>query len=205
MTDSFDKQRVEPFEKEIGSPATKEEAWEDIFEAGETGTLPFATTDTYLDAYRVQSEDENKKILAFKLGVEEYALDILEVKEILRFQPPTFVPRTKPFVLGVISIRGEVLPILDLKHRMGLGQTKITEKTRILIVERRDERFGLTVDAITSVEDLSRTDIESSPHVRSTQEEGFVEGIGRRGERILILVRVTEVLNFGSAAELEKT
>lgn len=178
-------------------------AWEDIFGSAGSGNLRLATADTYLDAYRVEKkEEDNRKFLAFFLGKEEYAVELPAIKEILKYQAPTFVPRTKPFVLGVISVRGEVLPIIDLKLRMDLGETLISGKTRILVAEHNNERFGLTVDSITSVEVLPPSSIQPPP-ITTGRDKEFIEGIGRIGDRLLILTCTTEVLDFGAAAESE--
>ncbi len=178
-------------------------AWEEIFGSTGDGKIKFATADTYLDAYRANREEKTgRKFLAFFLGTEEYAADLRSIKEILKYQVPTYVPRTRPFLLGVISVRGEVLPVLDLKRKTGMGETRITNKTRILVVERDNERFGLTVDEISSVEVLPPSSIQPPP-VSSGREKEFVEGIGRIGERLLILISMAEILDFGDCSESE--
>jgi len=182
----------------------REEGWEDLFKSSTMGGFDLATEDTYLDAYKQQTEDTDlQQVLAFWMGSEEYALDLLEVKEILRYQPPTRVPRTKPFILGVISVRGEVLPVLDLMSRMGLGQTKANDTTRILVVERDGERYGLTVDAISGVEELTPSHVEPPPPAMKGQEDDFLSGIGRIGARMLILIQLSVVLSFHAPLALE--
>lgn len=187
-------------------PEPKEEGWEDLFESSTVDGFELATEDTYLDAYKQETRDNDvQQVISFWMGPEEYALDLLEVKEILRYQPPTCVPRTKPFILGVISVRGEVLPVLDLMARMGLGHSKANDTTRILVVEREGERYGLTVDSISGVEELTTDHVEPPPPAMKGQEDDFLSGIGRIGSRMLILIQLSTVLSFEAALALEAT
>jgi purine-binding chemotaxis protein CheW len=186
-----------------------EEAWEDLF-SGEQTQLKLATEETYLDAYNQtpKIQKDQKKVLAFWLGREEYGMDLLDVNEILRPKAITPVPRTRDFVLGVISVRGEVLPVIDLRRRMGLEHGSHTRRqsdpdrdgqARILVVSLDEEQFGLIVDAVSGVTVLDTHQIELSPPVVSRQEGELVTGIGRVGARMIILVRLDAVLDFEAA------
>ena len=142
--------------------------------------LPLATEATYRHGYtrRDRRADFQREVLTFLLGVEEYALDIVRIREILRLRPVTEVPRAPSFVLGVLSVRGEVMPVIDLRRRMGMPPQEPTKDTRVLIGVQKDEPCGLLVDAVRQVVRMRDEDIEPPPpSVGGTSE--FVAGIGR--------------------------
>jgi len=174
------------------------------------GDLPLATEDTYrrsLDE-RVK-EAGGKRFLTFMLAGEEYALDILRISEIIRLRPLTEVPRTPPFVKGIISVRGVIVPILDLRMRLGLPAPEPGPQARILIVKRDEEPCGLIVDEVMHVVRLHPEDIEPPPPMRSGPIAEFVSGIGRpasilmpgAGARMLIVLNVDAVLAFEIASQ----
>jgi purine-binding chemotaxis protein CheW len=199
MSNKEDEKRAD----EMSEP--HEEAWDDLLGRADS-ELELATEDTYLDAYSPRSELEGERqILGFWLGKEEYALDLLEVNEILRWRPCTPVPRTRDFVLGVISVRGDVLPVIDLRKRLGLEGDGAVEACRVLVVGKESERFGLLVDSVSGVTRLAADQIEPTPPMMSRQEADFVAGIGRAGPRMLILIQLEAVLDFEAAIQEETT
>ena len=145
------------------------------------------------------------RVLTFMLGTEEYAVDILRIREIIRMRPITAVPRAPAFVPGVLSLRGTILPIVDLRMRLRLPAAGFDKRTRILVVAADDgELFGLLVDEVRNVVPLRAEEIEATPAVISSTQADFRAGIGRppsgaRGEvgtAIVILVNLDAVLRF---------
>jgi len=127
------------------------------------------------------------EMLSFRLGGEEYVLPVDDVREVLKSRELTIVPNSPPHVLGVTSIRGRVLPVIDLGRRLGLPPAVRDEKARIIIISPDDEDAGIMVDRVTGVVRISPDAIRPAPE---TVEQGaeFLKGIARKGERLYILL-----------------
>jgi len=126
-------------------------------------------------------------MLSFRLGSEEYVLPVDEVQEVLKSRELTMVPNSPPHVLGVTSIRGTVLPVLDLGRRLGLPPATRDEKARIIIISPDDEDAGILVDRVTGVVRISPDAVRPAPE---TIEQGaeFLKGIARKDDRLYILL-----------------
>lgn len=178
-----------------------EQAWDQLFGGAETTGIVFATEETYHKAQEEGiREADVRQLLAFNVGGEDYAVDLHEVKEILKHRPVTSVPRTKDFVVGVISVRGVVMPVLDLARRLGLGPGEVTPHTRILVVGDLEQRYGLVVDGVMGVERGADLRVEPPPGVISGHAAEFFEGIGRMGSKMFILLCLDAILNFEAEA-----
>jgi purine-binding chemotaxis protein CheW len=127
------------------------------------------------------------EMLSFLLGGEEYVLPVDEVREVLKSRELTIVPNSPPHVLGVTSIRGTVLPVIDLGRRLGLPPSTRDERARIIIISPDDEDAGIVVDRVTGVVRISPDAIRPAPE---TVEQGaeFLKGIARKGDRLYILL-----------------
>jgi purine-binding chemotaxis protein CheW len=147
-------------------------------------------------AQAVVTEPSGKvELLAFMLGDEEYALKMEEAREIIRWRKPTKVPRAPEYVIGIISLRGIILPVFDVKKRLGLGEMKPSRYTRIIVVSEGGSLSGMVVDRITGVTAVPEKGIESAPAVIGGNEAEYIEGVGRAGERLLILIRASRALS----------
>ena len=172
-------------------------------------TRPFVTEEDY-HRRATRGESFKLEVLTFSLGDEEYGLDIQRLREIVRVRPITEVPRAPGFVLGIIGVRGEVLPVLDLRRRLRLPAppAPAPPAARVIIVRREAEAFGLQVDAVRQVVRLREQDIEATPPMLGGADSEFIAGIGRptlgqeraRGERIVILLALDAVLDFRRGA-----
>jgi len=127
------------------------------------------------------------EMLSFRLGGEEYVLPVDDVREVLKSRALTSVPNSPPHILGVTSIRGTVLPVIDLGKRLGLPPSVKDEKARVIIISPDDEDAGIVVDRVTGVVRISPDDIRPSPE---TIEQGaeFLKGIARKDDRLYILL-----------------
>jgi purine-binding chemotaxis protein CheW len=144
----------------------------------------------------VTSESSGKiELLAFMLGDEEYALKMEEAREIIRWRKPTKVPRAPEYIIGIISLRGIILPVFDVKKRLGLGEMKPSRYTRIIVVSEGGSLSGMVVDRITGVTAVPEKGIESAPSVIGGNEAEYIEGVGRAGERLLILIKASRALS----------
>lgn len=159
--------------------------------------LELATEASYLqglDAPAVAPGD-TRQMLTFSLGAEEYALDIEKIREIIKPREITDIPRVPPFVLGIVSLRGIIIPIFDLKQRLKLGSAENSAESRIVVCQHEERIVGLLVDRITQVVRLQNQSIEPPPNVLSGIDRDFVEGIGRYQSRMMILLQLGSVLN----------
>jgi purine-binding chemotaxis protein CheW len=138
------------------------------------------------------------KYLTFALAQEEYGLEILKVREIIGYIDVTAVPQTPHYVRGVINLRGQVIPVLDLRARFGMETTDVTEQTCIIVVEIRQgsHKFstGIVVDRVQEVLDIAGQSIEEPPQFGSTVDTSFILGMGKVGESVKILLDIDKVL-----------
>lgn len=138
--------------------------------------------------------EDIRQFVEFKLGDEEYGIDILQVKTIERMMPITRVPKTPDFVEGVINLRGEIVPVIDLKKRFDLPPGEVTDSTRIIIASIDDLTVGMIVDAATEVIQLSQDDIEPAPPIIGGIDANYLDGVGKIDGRLLILLNVAKLL-----------
>jgi len=142
--------------------------------------------------------EKEGKYLTFALANEEYGLEILKVREIIGYMDITAVPQTPVYVKGVINLRGQVIPVIDLRAKFGMETAKITEETCIIVVETTQDNHnistGIVVDHVSEVLDIAGEDIEESPQFGSTVNTDFILGMGKIGDSVKILLDIDEVL-----------
>ncbi len=139
-----------------------------------------------------QQEEQEQELLAFLLGTEEYAVPVDLVGEVLTQRDITAVPNAPFHILGVCSLRGMVLPIVDLKRRLGLAETAYDEKSRIIVVTLGpDDRVGLLVDRVRGVVKILPSSVRPAPEtIDQVEGAAFLRGIARKGDRLYILLDV---------------
>lgn len=137
------------------------------------------------------------ELLAFRLADEEYAVDLLQVKEITRFVEITRVPRTPSAIKGVISLRGMIIPAFDLRTRLGLEESPPGRKTRIVVVMLEKGLMGLVVDEVTDVIKIKANEIEPTPFAVGGSEAEHLIGVARFKGRLLILLDLEKALSLG--------
>ena len=138
------------------------------------------------------------ELLGFMLSDEQYALDILEVKEIVRLHAITPVPRSPPWLKGIVTLRGVIVPIFDLRSRLGLAEIEHGPETRIVVVYRGEELAGLIVDRITQVMRLPVEAIEPPPQTIDQVEAEYLRGVARFRDQLVILLNLSRVVEAGS-------
>lgn len=142
--------------------------------------------------------DEKKiELLAFKLSNEEYVLDINRIKEIIRPVEITRVPRVPSYIKGIISLRGVIVPVYNLKNRLGLleaNEFSNDSQKRILIVNFDEEFIGIIVDAVTGVVKINEDIIEPTPQIIKGVDAEYLKGVARTNNRLLILLNLDRVL-----------
>lgn len=146
---------------------------------------------------RKTATGQDGKYLTFALGAEEYGLEILKVREIIGYMPITAVPQTPGYVKGVINLRGQVIPVVDLRAKFGMETTDVTEETCIIVVEisLKDRTFstGVIVDHVSEVLDIAGENIEPAPEFDSVNTE-YISGMGKVASSVKILLDIDKVL-----------
>jgi purine-binding chemotaxis protein CheW len=137
------------------------------------------------------------KYLTFFLGKEEYGLMILKVQEIFGMMPITPVPRMPDHTLGVINLRGKVIPVMDLRRRFGMAPEAVTEQTCIIVVHSDSLQMGVLVDKVSEVLDIDGGDIEEPPAMGSGVTSNFILGIGKADNGVKLLLDIDKVLAEG--------
>ncbi len=149
---------------------------------------------------------EVTQYLTFKLDEEVFALDIAKVREVLDFTTVTKVPQTPEFMRGVINLRGNVVPVVDMRLKFGMAMTEKTVNTCVIIVEigidGESTVLGAMADSVQEVLDLEPEQIEPAPRIGTKLNTDFIRGMGKRDERFIIILDIDKVF---SAAELELT
>ncbi len=134
------------------------------------------------------------KYLTLTLGETEYGVGILSVREIISMIKIIEVPRTPEIVLGVMNLRGKIIPVVDLRRAFGMESVEEDDDTRIIVVEIADLDIGIVVDGVKEVIDLSEDSIDDAPSFFSEVDTAFVLGIGKQGGRVSILLDIDKVL-----------
>jgi purine-binding chemotaxis protein CheW len=163
-----------------------------------TDEFALATDESYADLLKDQVETDDattNQYLAFHLSEEEYALDIKRISEIIKVREFTDIPRAPDFILGIISLRGVVVPVYDLQRRLNLGVSEILPTSRIVVCQLDDVSVGFLVDSINQVVKLADNELEPPPGVLSGLDREMVSWIGRFQGRMVILLNLQSVLD----------
>ncbi|NPV53706.1 MAG: chemotaxis protein CheW [Firmicutes bacterium] len=147
-------------------------------------------------------EAVERQLVVFKLGDEDYGIDISSVREIITVQRITRVPRAPDFIEGIINLRGNVIPVIDLRKRFELPVVEHTRDTRIVVVEIGEHTLGVVVDAVSEVLRIPSDSIEPPSSIVVDVDAQFIEGIARLEERLIILLNMSRLLDKREVDEL---
>jgi purine-binding chemotaxis protein CheW len=158
----------------------------------------FSDEESYEDAFDEAGEvDKNLlQLLCFNLADEEYAIDIMNMKEIIKLREFTEVPRSPDFITGVISLRGVIIPVFDLRKRLGLEAKEYDRNTRIIIAKDNNKNWGMVVDEVLQVIRIPEESLEPPPPVISGISAEFITGIGKYENRFAIIMNLKNVLDI---------
>ena len=143
------------------------------------------------------------QVVSFKLGSEEYGVDIAQVQEINRMVSITHVPRAPQFMEGVINLRGQLIPIIDLRARFGMPREEHTKSTRIVVTEIGAKRVGMVVDSVSEVLRLPVDAIEAAPDMITGVDTEYIRGVGKIDDRLIILLDLAKIISGAEKRELE--
>ncbi len=145
---------------------------------------------------------EGGKFLTFFFDEEEYAIEILKVQEIIGVMPITSVPRTPEYLLGVINLRGKVIPVIDLRSRFGMESVEWTEETCIIVMQIDEAQMGMMVDKVSEVLDIAAGEIEDTPSFGSEVNTDYIMGIGKAEGKVRLLLDIDKVVSIPGINEV---
>jgi purine-binding chemotaxis protein CheW len=143
------------------------------------------------------------QLVTFKLENEEFGVDILKVQEINRMLTITKIPNAPSFVEGVINLRGKIIPIVDLRKRLGFNSRAYDKSTRIIVVELEGLILGFIVDSVSEVLRVSESTVEPPPSIMGGIESDYIEGVGKLDDRLLILLELGKVFANKDRKDME--
>ncbi|OQY19764.1 MAG: chemotaxis protein CheW [Desulfobacteraceae bacterium 4572_35.1] len=157
-----------------------------------------------LSDLNVKNEDTQEgKYLTFHMGDEDYGIEIRYVTEIIGIQRITDVPDMPGFIKGVINLRGKVIPVMDVRARFNLPARDYDERTCIIVVQLHTTSVGLVVDKVNEVADIPPENIEPPPRATAGGSSEYIEGMGKMGDRVKILLNVGKLLYDSEMEQLE--
>lgn len=157
-----------------------------------------------MEAKKADRDQDILQLVTFHVAREEFAVDILDVREINRMMEITRVPHAPEFVEGVINLRGQVIPVVDLRKRFGLEAGERDKNTRIVVVELGAKVVGFLVDSVSEVLRVSTSLVEPPPALASGIEADYIRSVVKLEDRLLVLLDLHRLLNRGEARELQE-
>jgi purine-binding chemotaxis protein CheW len=142
-----------------------------------------------------KSNDEVLQWVTFQLEEETYGINVMQVREVLRYTEIAPVPGAPDYVLGIINLRGNVVTVIDTRSRFGLMEGEITDNTRIIVIESERQVIGILVDSVAEVVYLKSSEIDTTPSVGTEESSKFIQGVSNRDGKLLILVDLNKLLS----------
>lgn len=154
------------------------------------------------------SRGDSGQVLTFRVGAEEYGVDILRVQEIRRWQKPTLIPHTPHYVKGILNLRGVLVPVVDMRARIGSSEAACTPTT-VMIVARaqaadQDRVVAMVVDMVSDVGTIPASDLKPAPDCGSLDRE-LIQGLGSIGERMIIVLDLDRLLDPSAFEQVAET
>lgn len=150
------------------------------------------------------TDDQVLQWVTFRLDGETYGINVMQVQEVLRYSEIAPVPGAPSYVLGIINLRGNVVTVIDTRHRFGLPPGEVTDNTRIVIIETDNHVIGIMVDSVAEVVYLNQSEIESAPNVGNDESAKFIQGVCHKNDELLILIDLNKLLTNEEWAELDE-
>lgn len=141
-----------------------------------------------------------REYLTFRLGEEEYGIDILKVQEIRGYEQPTRIANAPSFIKGVVNLRGVIVPIIDMRLKFGLGSAEYNDFTVVIILNLGARVVGMVVDSVSDVMELSPEQIRDTPEIDSVVDSSYITGLGTLNDRMLILIAIEKLMGTAEMA-----
>ena len=137
----------------------------------------------------------SREYLTFRLGAEEYGIDILKVQEIRGYEPPTRIANSPEFIKGVVNLRGTIVPIVDMRLKFNCAQAEYNSFTVVIILNLGHRIVGIVVDSVSDVMELAPEQVRAAPEIDASIDNSAVVGLGSVGERMLILLDIEKLMS----------
>ena len=148
---------------------------------------------------------DGRELLTFTLGREEYGIDILKVQEIRGYEAVTAIANAPEFIKGVINLRGNIVPIVDMRIKFKLGKISYDETTVVIILNVANRVVGMVVDGVSDVTTLKPDEIKPAPEFGASLDTQYLLGLGTLGERMIILVDIEKLITSRDMELVETT
>ncbi|HET7772630.1 MAG TPA: chemotaxis protein CheW [Burkholderiaceae bacterium] len=136
-----------------------------------------------------------KEFLTFRLGEEEYGIDILKVQEIRGYENPTRIANAPAFIKGVVNLRGVIVPIVDMRLKFNCASAEYNSFTVVIVLNVGGRVVGMVVDSVSDVLELQNENVKPAPELSSAIDADFIMGLGSVGERMLILLDIEHLMH----------
>lgn len=146
--------------------------------------------DEFSQEKKILGSSEIKQIIVFRVGKEDYGLEIEKVQEVIRMKTIKKLPRSPKFILGVMNLRGNIIPVIGLRQKFGLENLEYNEFTRIIVVNHRDKLVGMVVDEVSRVINVPTENIEGNPDMVRDNTKALVRGVAKLEDQVIILVQL---------------
>lgn len=150
------------------------------------------------------ADDPMLQWVTFRLDGETYGINVMQVQEVLRYTEIAPVPGAPAYVLGIINLRGNVVTVIDTRHRFGIVSAEVSDQTRIVIIEAESHVVGILVDAVAEVVYLRQSEIETAPNVGNDESAKFIQGVCNKNNQLLILVELDKLLTEEQWSEIDE-
>lgn len=151
---------------------------------------------------------QSGKHLIFQLDEKDYGIQILKINEIIKSMTITPIPKSPPYIKGVINLRGKIIPVMDLRLKFNMLEKEYTQSTCIIIVdvfiENLKKQIGVIVDIVSEVFDIPKSDIEPPPRYGSDVDDDFLNGVGKIKEKIVMLLNIEKIIYSDEVLHLLK-
>lgn len=149
-----------------------------------------------------KENSELLQLVTFIVGKEEFAVDIILVHEIIRMIQITKVPNSPEFVDGVINLRGRIIPVINLRYKLGLKNKETDKNTRIIVVEVNNNTIGFIVDSVREVLRIPESITEAPPELSTNVKSNFIKSVGKLDDRLIILVDIKKIITIDEQTEM---
>lgn len=160
------------------------------------------------DLEDAEIDEGTTNLVTFRLGSGEYAIDIMQAKEIIKMEKITLIPNAPYFVEGVINLRGNIIPIIDLKKRFNLEESEGDKNTGIIIAKIEDVDMGIMIDSVSKVVSMPNSDIQPPPSMLQGIGQRYIKGVGKMEDKLLVVLDLDKLFTNeedDSASEEEET
>ncbi len=152
---------------------------------------------------KISFATDGSQYLTFTLGQEEYGVEILKVQEIRGYSAVTPIPNTPNYIKGVMNLRGTIIPVVDLRAKLGMTEAEYNQFTVIIVVMVGTKVMGLIVDSVSDVLNIPKSDIQAAPDFGGDVDARFIQGMAKAGEKLVVLLDIDKVLNEEDLATAE--